>query len=485
MIAGQINPYTALLGHSDGEAAKPAVSPATLKAILADMGFQDDFDVQRWEEKREQRILPEVKVVRLGHSPITVDMTIPETDKRHVFHWQLKQEHGLTHQGTFVPECSRYTLPLPLEPQAGYHRFEVWMEGGDLSKTSMSLIAAPPKCHIPEPQRIWGPSVQLDALRSRQNWGIGDFSNLATLVEWSAEQGANIIGLNPLHAMFSTNVPSSRLNMNLLYLDVEAIPEFSTCEEARRLVFSDVFQTKLNELRQSEQVDYEGIAVLKRQVLEKLYQTFRPSRAQAFKQFVSQRGESLYRFALFEALQERFRQDNPDILGWRDWPEPFHDVAGEAVQTFAESHQERVEFYQYIQWVISEQLQGVGNLCLKHQLSIGLYMDLAAGLHPDGADVWANPSLFALHMTVGSPPTEENPKGQRWNIPPLIPHRLQQMAYRPFIELLHENMHYAGALQIDHILGLMRLFWIPQHRPAKEGAYIYYPMDDLVGFVAL
>lgn len=345
--------------------------------------------------------------------------------------------------------------------------------------------------------RLWGLSVQLYGLRSRRNWGIGDFTDLAWLVEMVASVGGAFVGLNPLHALFpddpsriSPYSPSHRAFLNVLYIDVEAVPEFAACETIRCRVTSAEFQSRIAALRDRPLVDYPAVARHKLAVLRDLFDFQRGRDAPCLEDFARWRadqGAALERFSLFEALQAHFRARDPGCWGWPAWPAEYHDPDSSAVAAFAQEHAREVDWHAWLQWLADSQLAAVARRARECGMAIGLYRDLAVGAHPGGAEVWQWQDVFAIGnggAHTGAPPDELNLLGQDWGLPPLIPHRLRQAAYAPFIEVLRANMRHAGALRIDHVMGLMRLFWVPADTPATEGAYVHYPFDTLLGLVA-
>jgi (1->4)-alpha-D-glucan 1-alpha-D-glucosylmutase len=346
---------------------------------------------------------------------------------------------------------------------------------------------------------VWGPTTQLYTVRSRRNWGIGDFTDLGALVEEFARRGADIVGVNPLHALFpnhpdlaSPYSPSSRRFLNVQYLDPESIADFAECEEARSRVASPAFQERLAALRSKVQVDYVGVAAAKSEVLELLYAGFRSrhltpgsTRGQAFRAFQTQGGRALRLHALYEALAEHFCNADPTISCWQQWPESYRHPGQPAVAQFECDHLERAEFYEYLQWNAAIQLEGVARKAQEAGMEVGLYADLAISAAPGGAEVWSGQDIYALHASVGCPPDPLGPTGQDWGLPPLVPHRLAEAAYEPFIQLLRVNMAQPGALRLDHVMGLRRLFWIPRGSRAADGAYLAYPFEDLLGILAL
>jgi len=312
--------------------------------------------------------------------------------------------------------------------------------------------------------------------------------------------GAGAIGLNPLHALFldeperaSPYSPSSRLFLNALYLDVEAIDDFRDCDEAQALVRSADFQRRLRGLRDAPLVDYAGVAACKRPVLELLFGSFSrrhldragDARGESFRAFRRDRGPPLRRQAAFEALRETLSRDDAPRRYWRRWPAEYRDPTSGAVAAFVDANRPLVEFFEYLQWQADLQLGRCAAAARAAAMPIGLYRDLAVGADDGGGDSWASQAMLAGGVVVGAPPDQWNINGQKWGFPPFDPAALRERGYAPLIEVLRANMRHAGALRIDHILGFMRLFWIPANAPAADGAYVRYRFDEIVGILAL
>ena len=454
--------------------------------------------------------LPPVAAVAAGATRWSLPIRLPGGARR--LNWTIVEEGGARHQGdtdaSALAETARAEIDgalhverrmeIALALPAGYHRLAI-----DGLPGETLLVCAPARCYRPPALagggRVWGPAAQLYALRSERNWGIGDFGDLARLVEHAAEIGAGIIGLNPLHALFPHNPahaspysPSSRLQLNVLYLEVEAIEEFRECEAAQRQVRTAEFQGRLARLREVPLVDYPGVAAVKFEILELLYAHFRErhlgsgsARNAAFDKFREERGQSLRLHATYEALQARFHAADAATWGWPKWAEAFRDHDSPEVARFANENIERVEYYKYLQWQAESQLAQVSARCRARGLAVGLYLDLAVSVDRAGSDTWTNQECYALGASVGAPPDEFNPNGQGWGLPPLRPDRLRASGYRFFIETLRENMRAAGALRIDHVMGLARLFWIPPDRTAADGTYVHYALEEMLAIVAL
>ncbi|HEX9721378.1 MAG TPA: malto-oligosyltrehalose synthase [Ramlibacter sp.] len=496
------------------------VAPEILRALLS------QFDVAVGDLRTATQALEELSGAQWA-APLPAVVAIPaDSDGWSVtlrlaasqdrVRWRLREERGAVHEGEAavqdMAELSRsgaeggyrserrLTMALRLGP--GYHQFSIEDPPGETL-----VVSAPQQCWRPaalrEEGKIWGPAVQLYALRSRRNWGIGDFSDLSALVAEAAGRGAGIVGLNPLHALFPHNPahaspysPSSRRHLNVLYIDVEAVSDFAVCEPARRLVRSPEFQARLARLREAPLVDYAGVAEAKFEVLELLYACFaerhlNPDGSAAddtgaeFASFVAQRGEALFRHALFEALQAHFHAADQAVWGWQVWPEPFRDPAGTEVAAFAVRHAGRVRFHQYLQWQAALQLARAAHHAEVLGMGVGLYLDLAVSVDRAGSGAWSARDCFAEQAGVGAPPDEFNLHGQGWGLPPLRPDRLRATRYRLFVETLRANMVGAGALRIDHVMGLMRLFWIPAGHPPADGTYVHYRLQELLSIVAL
>ena len=336
------------------------------------------------------------------------------------------------------------------------------------------LEVEPGHCYRPEvleQKRLWGFMVQLYGLRSERNWGIGDFTDLSKLAEIAAGLGAGVIGVNPLHAtQGSPYSPSSRHALNVLYIDVEATPEYASCEPAQRLVKSPKFRRRLQALRQADLVDYEAVRAAKLEALELIFLKKTPR--------VELPTKGLRDFAVFEALREKFGG------GWQDWPKGYQDPASSEVRNFSKRNATRVAFHAWLQASARRQLEGVQRRAQDLGMPLGLYVDLALGADRGGAELWSDQDAFAAGASCGAPPDEFNPRGQDWGLPPYSPRALRAKAYQPFIDLLRDNMPVGGALRMDHVMALSRLWWIPQGAKAERGGYVNYPFGELLAVLA-
>ena len=498
------------------------VPPETRIALLAAMGVSAASDaelersVEQCESEEWRRPLPPAVVFRGASGLLHVPLRIPTRLAHARFECTLVTENGERTTMHFKAEALRRTAERTVDgepfaafdllmnelPACGYHRLELASREASALQSVATIIVAPPHCYLPEAVqqgRLWGPVVNLYGIRSRRNWGIGDFTDLRTLVEFAAAAGAGAVGVNPLHALYphdpehaSPYSPSSRLQLNALYLDPERVAEFPDCRAARERVESRAFQDALQSLRAADLLDYSAVSRLKTEVLGMLYQSFREQhlergtgRSRAFRAFQSAGGETLRRASVFHALQEALQARDPSAWGWRSWPQAYRDPGSPEVERFAAEHRDRIEYYDYLQWNADEQLGAAGQRALELHLGVGIYLDLAVGADPGGAETWGQHALYAESVTIGCPPDDFGPNGQDWGMPPLVPHRLRETAYAPFAALLRANMRHAGALRIDHIMGLMRQFWVPAGMGPGAGGYVSFPVDDLLGVLAL
>ncbi|MEO5764344.1 MAG: 4-alpha-glucanotransferase, partial [Casimicrobiaceae bacterium] len=491
------------------------VPEATLVALLAAMGVAAGdaaaaaAALVALDDAQAAPGMAPLVVLRQNVRPWTVRAVVPGAVARGPICARVTCEDGTLHAADVVfhpPDsstravaCVAVDIALPASLATGYHRLELVADGTTVARTCCAV--APAACYLPAgpPDRVWGAAAQLYGLRSERNWGIGDFTDLATLLEQWGGRGADVVGVNPLHALFphqprhaSPYSPSSRLFRNTQYLDVEAVADFAVCEKARALVASAQFQQTLATLREATLVDYAGVAAVKQPVLELLFRHFcdrhlalGDPRAQAFRAYVEAGGTALRRHALFEALQEHFHRGDPGVWGWPAWPAAFRDPGSAAVAGFAAANAARIDFYAYLQWQAELQLAAAAGRARAAGLSIGVYADLAVSIDRGGAEAWAQQDVYALGASVGAPPDAFNPRGQDWGLPPQIPARLRAEGYAPFLATLRANMRHAGAVRIDHVMGLARLFWVPQGSNPADGAYVHYPFDDLLGLTAL
>ena len=365
--------------------------------------------------------------------------------------------------GTRITAATALPPDLPL----GYHDL-LPSDGGPTTR----LIVAPDRCHLPDGLRTWGWSAQLYAARSRASWGIGDLGDLAMLARWSAGLGAGVLGINPLHAAQpgkqqdpSPYFPSSRRFRNPLYVRIEEVPGFSTGDKT--LALAAEAGRALNHERV---IDRDQVYALKLSALELLWTTFGDDAD--FGAYIAGGGSALRQFALYCALAERYGG------GWTTWPSEYRRPDSPSVTRFAAAQHDRLRFHSWIQWLLDDQLAAAG-------AEIALLGDLAIGFDPGGADAWVWQDTIAQGVRVGAPPDAFNAEGQDWGLPPFVPWKLRAIGYEPLVQTVRAALDHCGALRIDHVMGLFRLFWIPEGGEPTDGTYVRFPGDELLDIVAL
>jgi 4-alpha-glucanotransferase len=391
-------------------------------------------------------------------------------------------------------------IELPADLPAGYHDVRlVVRDGGGERVARQRLIVVPSHCPRPEEllqgERVFGVTANLYTVRSERNWGFGDATDLANLLEWTADVGGAFVGVNPLHALrnrggdISPYSPVSRIFRNVLYIDPEAVPELAESEEARDRCDSRETRAALAALRSASRIDYARAMKVKMPALESLHRTFArlhrdrdTSRGRAYAIWLQQQGGAVDDWATFCVLEEHFAGR---ATRWREWPPEYRDPRSATVREFRERHPEQVDLHRWLQFELDRQLGEAARRGRKAGMPIGLYQDLAIGASPDGSDTWLEPELFVSGASVGAPPDPYAATGQNWGLPPLDPRVLADTGYDYWVRLLRSSLRHAGALRIDHVMGLFRQYWIPEGKRGSEGAYVRFPSEDLLGILAL
>jgi 4-alpha-glucanotransferase len=341
-------------------------------------------------------------------------------------------------------------------------------------------------CYLPDflsEERVWGVTCQLYSLRTHRSLGIGDFEDLARLGETVAGYGADFLGVNPLHALFlgdpaaaSPFSPSDRNFLNPLYIAVDKAP----CFERE----SDANDSAGDRFGEGDIIDYPAVALEKMRILRRLHRRARSvGTSDDERGFVRRSGDSLHRFAVFEALSIQMSAADSGA-GWFRWPPQFTDPDSAAVAAFEKRAAAEIDFQKWLQWVADSQLAEVARRLADAGMRIGLYLDVAVGAARDGAATWRDRSLCVSQAAIGAPPDMFNLEGQDWGIAPLAPSELVARNFAPLRGTWRATMRHAGAVRIDHAMSLYRLFWIPAGKNAKEGAYVIYPMEEQIAALA-
>ncbi|MFF3066354.1 4-alpha-glucanotransferase [Oerskovia sp. NPDC057915] len=380
----------------------------------------------------------------------------------------------------------RATFAVPADLPLGWHEIHAASEG---TQARATLVVTPQRLELPEAvreARAWGLMTQLYSVRSKASWGVGDLADLADLAWLGAHRaGADFVLVNPLAAAEprtpmtpSPYLPTSRRFVNPLYIRVEDVRETGYLSAADRSLVEWAFDPIRDLSSDSGPIDRDAAWEAKKAALEVVFAAPRSTARQAaFDAFRAEQGKGLEDFATWCTLADHF--------GDRDWPPQALDPSSPAVAALRDQLDDQVEFYCWLQWVADEQLEVAQRTALGAGMSIGIMHDLAVGVHPHGADAWAHHDVLAGGVTVGAPPDMYNQQGQNWSQPPWDPRALARAGYAPFRDLLRTVLRHAGAVRVDHVIGLFRLWWIPGAARADAGAYVRYDHEALVGILCL
>jgi 4-alpha-glucanotransferase len=358
----------------------------------------------------------------------------------------------------------RFQRDLPM----GYHEIRYLADG-----RRERLLVSPGACYLPPHLHLWGWAIQLYALRSRQSWGMGDLADLKDFCHWTArELQCGFCLVNPLSAAIpivpqqaSPYYPSSRCFLNPLYLRIEDIPN-SGAPSATLERLAEAGKA----LNSRRLIDRDEVFRLKYGALKKIWERGRP--AKAFEEFSRRSGPAYRQFATFCALAQHFG------AGWRQWPAGFRSPHSPEVRKYREEAADKIQFHQWIQWLLQRQMKQV-------TAELPVIQDLPIGVDPTGADAWLWQDQLAQGVSVGAPPDAYNPQGQNWGMQPFNPHALQDSFFEPFRLAIRTVLQYGGGVRIDHVMGLFRLFWIPEGKSGGQGAYVHYPMNELLAILAI
>ena len=486
--------------YFDWSGRQIAVSQSTVVAVLAALGVQADTEehcvtaLSNVERRYWSNTLPPTVIARSG-AETAFWVHVDHGDPAHVW---IRLEDGTVRSG--IRQAENFTAPfnldgrligeatfvLPSDLPLGYHRLH--LRSGSAESDTM-VIVTPSWLGLPDrmgARRAWGLATQLYSVRSHGSWGIGDLTDLADLAVWAGSQhGADYVLVNPLHAAAPTTpmepspyLPTSRRFVNPLYLRVEAVDEFAGMSGRGRI--RKLHRAAVTRAAESDVIDRDHAWEAKRAACKLVYRVRRSAgRELAFTAYKQREGAALDDFATWCALAEKYGGD------WRRWPKELQHPGSPEVSRFTEKHSGAVDFHRWLQWQLDEQLANAQAQAVRTGMALGIMADLAVGVHPTGADSWALQNVLALGVTAGAPPDEFNQLGQDWSQPPWRPDQLEDLGYQPFRTLIQAVLRHAGGVRIDHIIGLFRLWWIPEGAAPTEGTYVRYNHDAMIGIVAL
>lgn len=426
----------------------------------------------------KRRRLPPTVVLRRGRGTA---LALSDTPPSASIDWAVVSGEAKIASGTAPSGAWRLPDDLPV----GTFRLDVEVKSHSAQAGARAtLLVAPERAHggkdFADGRRVWALGVQLYGVRSHRNWGHGDFTDLLGLLELSADLGAAGIGLNPLHALFadeperaSPYSPNSRLFLNPLYIDLETVPEFPGLAAAG-------LTQEVARLRGAAMVDHTGVAAAKLAGLRLAFAAFRDrgstQRREDFEAFRRERGRALALFASFEVLRRKFGSS------WPDWPSRWRRPDEGALDALRRSAREDLEFHEFVQWLADRQLRACQVKAQQLEMPLGLYLDVAVGVDPHGADAWSEQSTMLADASIGAPPDLLNTAGQNWSLVAFNPRALERHGFAPFRGMLQAAMRYAGAIRLDHVLGLNRLYLIPNG--ASAGGYVRFPLEAMLAVVA-
>lgn len=476
-----------------------SASPKSLLAVLRALGVtvhhgRDVSEALREARRaRAHRVVEPVEVVWCGQ-PSTIPVQLPDRALAGWLcsEWQLENGEVRRHEFRLdrLPEAGRRRIegerfvrrlvPVPRHLPMGYHLLR--LEHATTRRVSQ-VFCAPEACfQVDRQRRGWGVFVPLYALHSARSWGAGDLADLKELITWLRRQGGRLAGTLPLLPAFldepcepSPYSPVSRLFWNEFYLDLEGVPELATCPPARRRLDSGAFQEGLRRLRDAPLVDFVAQMALKRQVLGLLSRSFfaqSSTRLRAFERFLTGHPQ-LADYARFRAMQEQHGR------AWSRWPARQRD--GDLRD--GDCRESLQQYHLYVQWLAHEQMTQLAEHARRQQVT--LYLDVPLGTHRDGYDAWRHRNLFALEASGGAPPDPVFTQAQDWGFAPLHPERNREQGYAYVRAYLRHHLQQAGLLRLDHVMGLHRLYWVPQGLPASQGVYVTYPADEFYAILSI
>ncbi|MET9421370.1 4-alpha-glucanotransferase [Streptomyces sp. NPDC006540] len=498
-----------------------AVPDATVVAVLAALDIDASTPeavraaLDRAERAAASRLLPRTVVVwqgpdgeRAGVPPVLTALPAGTTlrvttEQGRELNWTTPRRTDARNAAAATADGTpQGTGPAPAHGAKGQDGARVWQQlppgvhrlhvvAPDGRGTDAGLVVAPAR--VPGPDgRSHGFLVQLYSLLSARSWGMGDLGDLAELATWSGRSlGASFVQVNPLHAAVpgaptdpSPYRPSSRRFPDPVHLRIEDVPEYAYADPADRRRLEELRDraAKLREsvLDKDALIDRDAVWELKAQALEIIHRVpLGPGRRAAYRDFVAEAGQALEDHATWCALAEVYGSE------WHDWPAALRDPRSPQTAEARAGLADRVDFHSRLVWLTDEQLAAAGRAAREAGMEVGIVHDLAVGVHPGGADAWAQQDSFAAGMSIGAPPDAFNAHGQDWGLPPWRPDALAASGYAPYRGLLRGILRNAGALRIDHVMGLFRLWWVPVGSPPTEGAYVRYDAEAMLAVLVL
>jgi 4-alpha-glucanotransferase len=489
----------------DWKGAHTVIGDGTLRSVLGALGVPTDSEesvaaaLAHVEDLPWRRTLPAAVVCREGWTP-WVHAHVPHGDSVSL---TVELEDGTVREVSPVErwvhprhldgrEIGEATFELPGDLPTGWHRLVAHLDSPAVTEGTdvATLVVTPERLELPEVLRhggVTGLMTQIYQVRSAVSWGLGDLGDLGELASWAAtDLGAEFVLVNPLHAAepvppmeASPYLPATRRFVNPVYLRIEDIPELVRLDEAARARVAEL-AAGARALNAGDTIDRDAAWAAKREALVLIHAVgLEGRRARDFDRFREREGEGLATFATWCALAERHG------LPWSQWPEEYHDPSSPAVADFVAAETGLLRFHMWLQWLLDRQLGEVQREAKAAGMSVGVVHDLAVGVHPRGADSWGLADALARGVTVGAPPDQFNQLGQNWSQPPWHPERLAELGYGPFRDMVRTVLRDSGGIRVDHVIGLFRLWWIPEGLTPADGTYVAYDHEALIGILCL
>jgi 4-alpha-glucanotransferase len=466
------------------------VSIESMRSVLAALGLpcETSGDLAQSREKLAHSSSPALVTATVGSA---IDVPSARASTTSLVH--LQYEDGT--RAELLVRRTRKGLRLPAVEIPGYHII-------DLGGEKISLAVAPKRCFglddVSQNAKMWGIAAQVYGLRSAHDCGIGDMAGVGVLAKAAASLGADALALSPVHALFaampdrfSPYAPSNRLFYNPLYADACCLFDEERIRSAVRASGATEFS---GELTQRPEIDWPQSSHVKMSVLRRLFDDFQANELAAlstnplaadFAAFRAQGGSMLEDHARFETVQSAMLKADARDASWADWPAEWRDPRSATIRDFARQNAQDVLFNTFLQWVADRSFSLAQREAKAEGMKIGLLADLAVGMSNDGSHAWTSQSDILGGLEIGAPPDLFNVKGQNWGLTTFSPRALVASGFAPFIATLRATLRNAGGVRVDHAMGLLRLWVIPRGAPASEGAYLAYPVDDLLRLTAL
>ena len=502
-LAKAVGVATSYVGMSDDY---HEIADDVLVSVLSALGIDASNDMAidtslktLLDDRHRRLVAPTVLHIEGSESKVLVNVGVFD-----IPHATITLEDGTEYAGAIEPDAgdsspaywldetfvTTASVVIPADLPIGYHTLHVTV--GERTEDAV-LISAPKRIEMPatmKEHRLWGWMAQIYSIRSHESWGVGDFADLATmLADAKTKTGADFMLINPVHAgepvtplTPSPYLPISRTFLNFTYIRPEAIEEYGLLGEESRTRVSQLHDSvrPLNE--NADHIDRDAMWAAKMQALWIIFKAGRsPERQAAFDAYKHSRGEGLEAYATWCLAYDKWGAPADSPSSWFRTT----DRNSQQVQELRDRYPDTLDFYRWLEWIATEQLAAAQHAAGEAGMALGVMADMAVGVHPLGADVWWNPDRYAKGATVGAPPDMFNQQGQDWSQPPLSPIALQNTGYAPYRNLVHNMFSHAGAVRIDHILGLFRLWWVPAGRKPLDGAYVHYDSEIMLGILAL